>query len=55
MEAQEHEGALLVYFTDGYGVMPEHPARQELLWILEDGIEPECFSFGQVIHLNQPQ
>ena len=53
METPEHEGALLVYFTDGYGMMPNLPPQQELLWIMEPKtlqVEP-LGGYGQVCHL----
>ena len=34
METHEHDDALLIYFTDGYGVIPDKTPRQELLWVL---------------------
>ena len=34
MEKPGHDGALLIYFTDGYGTFPDNAPQQELLWIL---------------------
>ena len=35
MEKPDHADALLIYFTDGYGTLPDRAPQQELLWILE--------------------
>ena len=35
MEKPDHDDALLIYFTDGYGTFPDNAPQQELLWILE--------------------
>jgi predicted metal-dependent peptidase len=34
MEHPDHDGALLVYFTDGHGIMPDKSPGQPLLWVL---------------------
>ena len=34
MEDQEHDDALLISLTDGYGRLPDGMPKQELLWVL---------------------
>ena len=34
MVVQEHDDALLIYLTDGYGRLPDGMPKQELLWVL---------------------
>ena len=36
MDHPDHDDALLVYFTDGRGSVPNRAPEQELLWVLED-------------------
>ncbi|XOV70446.1 MAG: VWA-like domain-containing protein [Verrucomicrobiota bacterium] len=49
MEHPDHDDALLVYFTDGYGSIPDRAPEQELLWVLESGsmVRSPC-GFGEV-------
>ena len=52
MDAQEHDDALLIYFTDGYGEMPCEAPSSEVLWVLtEVGARLESFPFGKVASL----
>ncbi|MDA7618379.1 VWA-like domain-containing protein [Verrucomicrobia bacterium] len=34
MGKPDHDDALLIYFTDGYGMFPDRAQQQDLLWIL---------------------
>ena len=52
MERHDHDDALLIYFTDGYGMQPGKAPSSEILWIVtEKGALNERFSFGQIARL----
>jgi predicted metal-dependent peptidase len=49
MEHPDHDDALLVYFTDGHGIMPDRSPGQPLLWVLDDlTMERTHGGFGDV-------
>jgi predicted metal-dependent peptidase len=41
MDKPDHDDALLIYFTDGYGTLPDRAPQQDLLWILRTETEPK--------------
>jgi predicted metal-dependent peptidase len=49
MDHPDHDDALLVYFTDGHGIMPDKSPGQPLLWVLDDlTMERTPGGFGDV-------
>jgi predicted metal-dependent peptidase len=44
---------MLIYFTDGYGTLPDRAPKQELLWILEpEGNLKKQVKMGEVCVLS---
>ncbi|MDC0267837.1 VWA-like domain-containing protein [bacterium] len=53
MEKPDHDDALLIYFTDGYGTFPNRAPQQDLLWILEpESKVKDLEKMGEVCALN---
>ncbi|MDB4705726.1 VWA-like domain-containing protein [Verrucomicrobia bacterium] len=49
MDKPDHDDALLIYFTDGYGTLPDRAQQQELLWILNpEGSKEGLQEMGEI-------
>jgi predicted metal-dependent peptidase len=52
LESARIKPALLVYFTDGYGVFPERPPQFPVLWVLTSTSGEVPVGFGRVAHFS---
>ena len=52
MERDDHEHAVLIYFTDGYGDFPAQPPHQDVLWMLTTSSSvTELAGFGEACEI----